>query len=535
MNVLYYGDNLDVLRKYFADETADLIYLDPPFNSNRDYNVLFREQSGEPAQAQIKAFGDTWKWSERAYACFCESCPRDRLVKLVQGFVETLGRNDVTAYLVMMAPRLVELHRVLKPTGSLYLHCDPTVSHYLKLILDVVFGAKNFKNEIIWKRTNVHSDSKTWSRVSDTVFFYTKTDRFTWNPPYAPHTERHLESKYRYREDDGRIYTLDNMTSPNPRPHMMYEWKGHASPPNGWRYSRETMAKLDAEGRIWYPDHKSKRPRLKRYLDEMSGTLLGNVWTDILPINSQAAERLGYPTQKPLALLERIISASSSPGDIVLDPFCGCGTAVIAAHRLGRQWRGIDVTSLAVSLIKSRLADSFNLREKQDYAVVGEPTTEADARAIFHKDPYEFQKWAVGLVPRAYPYQDKKGADSGMDGIVRFKDDAGDPKRCVIQVKGGHVSVSQVRGFRGVMEREKATLGLFLTLDSPTAPMLREADSPGFYVTPLGGLRIPRLQIRTVGQLLAGEGFQIPSAALLLGVRQAAAVAREARQEEMEL
>jgi site-specific DNA-methyltransferase (adenine-specific) len=534
-NALYYGDNLHILRKHIAGETVDLVYLDPPFNSNRDYNVLFKEQSGEGSPAQMKAFTDTWKWSEAAYHDFVTECERPQLIELMQGFINTIGRNDATAYLVMMAPRLAELHRVLKPTGSLYLHCDATVSHYLKLILDVLFSPKNFRNEIIWKRTNVHSDSKTWSRVSDTIFFYTKSDSFTWNPPYAPHSDQHIESKYRSQDNDGRFYTLSDMTSPNPRPNMMYEWQGHTSPPNGWRYSKETMAKLDSEGRIWYPTDKLKRPRLKRYLDEMAGTLLGNVWTDIFPLNSQAGERLGYPTQKPLSLLERIIAASSNTGDTVLDPFAGCGTATIAAQKLGRRWIGIDVTHLAIALIKYRLSDSFGLKDKKDFAVIGEPTTSAEAQALALQDRDEFQKWAIGLVERARPAQDKKGADRGLDGILYFRDDPrAEAKKCIIQVKSGHVGAALVRDLRGTMEREKATLALFITLDPPTGPMEKEAGAAGFYTTPLGNRAIPRLQIRTAEQLLAGQPFQVPSSAMLEGVRQAGAVKADSQQQGLE-
>jgi site-specific DNA-methyltransferase (adenine-specific) len=362
MNRLYYGDNLIVLREHLADESVDLIYLDPPFNSQRGYNLLFKSPKGHASDAQITAFEDSWHWGAQAEQEFAELLhqPNTDVAEMIQSLRHFLRESDVMAYLTMMANRLLELRRVLKPSGSLYLHCDSTAGHYLKILLDTIFGGENFRNEIIWQRTNVHSDSKTWSRVNDTIFFYTKSGKFTWNPIYAPHSEEHLKSKYRYRDPDGRLYTLDNMTSPNPRPNMMYEWKGHASPPNGWRYSKETMAKLDSEGRIWYPSDTTKRPRLKRYLDEMSGTLLGNVWTDINPINSQAAERLGYPTQKPLALLERIIQASSNPGDIVLDPFCGCGTAVHAAQKLGRRWIGIDITHLAIGLIEKRMKGVWN-------------------------------------------------------------------------------------------------------------------------------------------------------------------------------
>jgi adenine specific DNA methylase Mod len=214
------------------------------------------------------------------------------------------------AYLVMMTPRLMELHRVIKPTGSIYLHCDPTAGHYLKIIMDTIFGTENFRNEIVWKRTNVHSDAKRWSPVNDSILYYAKSNRFVWNPQHLPHSETHIASKYRLVDERGRRYTLSDMTSPNPRPNMMYEWKGFPSPQMGWRYSKETMAKLDAEGRIWYPDDRSRRPRLKRFLDEMPGTVVTSNWTDIDPINSQAAERLGYPTQKPVTLLKRIIPRS---------------------------------------------------------------------------------------------------------------------------------------------------------------------------------------------------------------------------------
>lgn len=540
-NTLYYGDNLDILRKRIPDASVDLVYLDPPFNSQRNYNVLFKEQAGNQSPAQIKAFTDTWEWSEQAYDTFLHECRDARLISLVQGFTQMLGRNALTAYIVMMAPRLAELHRVLKPTGSLYLHCDPTASHYLKLVLDAVFGPTNFRNEIVWKRTNVHNDSKTWSRVADTIFFYTLSDQYTWNTMYIPHSGEYVAAKYRYRDADGRLYRLDNMRSPAPRPNLTYTWNGFEPHPNGWAYSKETMARLDSEGRIWYPTHPdgspdpSRRLQLKRYLDEMSGTPLGTVWTDIPPLNSQAQERLGYPTQKPVALLERILSASSNPGDVVLDPFCGCGTAVIAAQRLGRQWLGIDVAHIAIALIKYRLTDSFSLSPKADYLVIGEPTTEAEARALANQDRDEFQKWAVGLVPRAMLAQQKKGADGGIDGLLYFRDDNADPKKAVIQVKSGHPNLGHARDFAHVMAREKATLGLYITLDPPTAPMRLEADALGFYTTPLGGHRLPRFQFRTAAQLLANEPFQIPSSALLVGVASAPRLTQDPAQQTLDL
>jgi site-specific DNA-methyltransferase (adenine-specific) len=267
-NKLFFGDNLQILREHVQDESVDLIYLDPPFNSQATYNVLFKERSGEQSTAQIAAFGDTWHWGLESQSAYFDLVTMGgKLAELMQSLYTFLGQNDMMAYLVMMALRLVELHRVLKATGSIYLHCDPTASHYLKLIMDAIFGAENFRGEITWRRTNIHNDAKNWSAVADILFYYVRDNRgFTWNPIYLKHSEAHVASKYR-EDADGRLYTLSDMRSPHPRPNLMYVWKGYAPHPNGWAYSRETMERLDAEGRIWYPDDKSKRPRLKRYLD----------------------------------------------------------------------------------------------------------------------------------------------------------------------------------------------------------------------------------------------------------------------------
>jgi site-specific DNA-methyltransferase (adenine-specific) len=487
--------------------------------------VLFRQESGRESEAQIAAFDDTWHWNETAEDTYQELVREGpphvaEMLSALRGFIAggKTGGNQMMAYLVMMAARLVELHRVLKPTGSLYLHCDPTASHYLKLILDTVFGPQHFRNEIVWQRTNVHSDSKTWSQVSDIIFFYTRSAAFTWNPPYAPHSERHLQTKYANVDENGRRYTLDNMTSPNPRPNMMYEWKGHTSPANGWRYSRETMTRLDEEGRIWYPDDKSKRPRLKRFLDEMPGTLIGNIWTDINPINSQAAERLGYPTQKPLALLERIISASSNPGDVVLDPFCGCGTTVAAAQKLGRRWIGIDITHLSIALQKYRLKEMFG--DAAEFQVIGEPVTLDDARQLAADDRFQFQWWTLSLI-RARPYggeagskTGKKGADRGIDGVINFIDDhTGKAKRVLVQVKSGKVKSGDVRDLVGTMDREAAVMGIFLSLEEPTREMTTEALKAGVYHSPGWNRDYRRVQIVTIGDLLAGTSkLELPPA-----------------------
>jgi DNA modification methylase len=303
-SVLICGENLERLAE-FPDDCIDLIYLDPPFFSNRQYEVIWGDE------AEVRSFEDRWQ-------------------------------GGIRHYVEWMRDRTRHLHRVLKPAGSFYLHCDSAANHYLKVMLDEIFGIERFRNEITWQRTNTHSDAKRWSPVSDTLLYYGKGEQPVWNPQRTTHDPQYVADKYRFEDPDGRRYMLDNMTSPNPRPNMMYVWKGHESPRMGWRYSKETMAKLDSEGRIWYPDSKDKRPRLKRYLDEMPGPVIGDIWTDIPPINSRARERLGYPTQKPEALLERIIAASSNQGDVVLDPFCGCGTTLAVAQRLGRQWIGIE-------------------------------------------------------------------------------------------------------------------------------------------------------------------------------------------------
>lgn len=515
---LYYGDNLKVLRDSVASGSADLIYLDPPFNSQVDYNVIFRDQQGEQSGAQILAFTDTWKWGPDDEQLLMEMMERHgELARFLSDTVTRLGRNDLSAYLVMMAARLVELRRVLKPTGSLYLHCDPTASHYLKTILDVIFGPQHFRNEIIWQRTNVHSDSKTWSRVSDVILFYTASDKFTWNPQYADHDPKYVTTKYRYDDKDGRgLYRLDNMTSPSPRPNMMYEWQGHAYPPNGWRYALETMQRLHDEGRVWYPADKGKRPQLKRYLKESQGVLLGNIWTDIPPLNSQAQERLGYPTQKPLALLERIISASSNPGDVVLDPFCGCGTTVCAAEKLERHWIGIDVTHLSIGLIKARLKRDFDLIVGKDYEERGTPRDLPAARYFAEQDPFQFQFWIVGEIGAQSfgglgdSRKGKKGGDTGIDGQLYFRTPEGTKiERAIVSVKAGrNLNPAMVRDLRGTVEREKAAVGILLLAHPPTKGMVQEAAQAGAYTW--GGRTYPKLQILTVEQILKGQQPDLP-------------------------
>ena len=511
-NSLYYGDNLDILRRYVRDESADLIYLDPPFNSNQTYNVLFQERDGSQSASQIKAFGDTWHWDETAARSYEETVEAGvQVAEAMQAFRKLLGTNDMLAYMSMMAPRLVELRRVLKPTGGLYLHCDPTASHFLKLLMDAVFGSANFRTEIIWKRTSAHSDTRQGrqqhGRIHDVLLFYTKTGDWNWNPVYTEYDREYIENSYRFVEPDGRRYGLWDLTGPGgaAKGNPSYEVMGVRK---YWRYTQEKMSELIAQGRVVQANPGSV-PRYKRYVDEMPGVPLQDLWTDIRPIGSQAAERLGYPTQKPVALLERIIQSSSNEGDVILDPFCGCGTTIAAAQKLGRLWIGIDITQLAISLIRYRMGDSFG--KDCRFEVIGEPTSLPDATALAEQDPYQFQWWALGLV-RARPADEKKGADRGIDGRRYFHDEGrgGKTKQIIFSVKAGKVTVSHIRDLVGVISREKAEIGAFLSLEPPTSPMRREAASAGFYESPWG--KHPRIQLLTIEDLLGGKSIDYPQA-----------------------
>ena len=517
-NRLFFGDNLDILRENVADESVDLIYLDPPFNSNATYNVLFRERTGKESAAQITAFEDTWRWSiesEYAFRDVVTDGP-EKLADLIQSLRGFLGQNDMMAYITMMAQRMAELYRVLKPTGSVYLHCDPTASHYLKLMMDAVFGQENFRNEITWKRTTSHNDARRkFSSISDNLLFYTKSNGFTFNPQYVPYSEEHIAQSYRHVDEANRRYTTRDLRSPSPRPNLIYDYKGYQPHPNGWSVSLERMKQLDAEGRLHFPESKSGRIRLKRYLDEMPGVPAADIWEDIKPIQAQAQERLGYPTQKPEGLLARIIQTSCPDDGLVLDPFCGCGTAVAVAERLGRRWIGIDITHLAISLMKSRLRDTFG-NDLSDYDVIGVPQDVESARALAleseHDGRYQFEYWALGLVDARPSKGNGKGADAGIDGYVNFFDDnTGRAKRVIVQVKSGQVRRDMIATLKGDMARENAEIGLFITLNPPTRPMIQEAVSVGFY-TPehYPNHQYPRLQILTIEDLLSGTQAEYP-------------------------
>lgn len=511
-NLLFYGDNLDVLRRHIADESVDLVYLDPPFNSNANYNVLFAAKDGTQAAAQIQAFEDTWRWDESAARAFAETVEQGGAVAdVLLAFERFIPASDMLAYLAMMAPRLVELRRVLKPTGSLYLHCDPTASHYLKLLLDAVFGPERFRNEITWKRSHAHSDTKqgrkAYGNISDVLLYYTASDDCTFNTQCTPYSQEYIDKYFRYRDENGRRYWLDNLTGPGgaAKGNPYYEVMGVS---RYWRYSKKRMQALIDEGRV-VQAKPGNVPQYKRYLDDTPGIPLQNIWVDIPPINMMAKERLGYPTQKPTELLARIINTSSNPGDVVLDPFCGCGTTVAAAQKLGRRWVGIDITHLAIGLIKTRLRDAYG--DEAKYHVIGEPTTVEDAARLAEEAPYQFQVWALGLVGARQAGDIKKGADKGIDGRLYFHDGSKATRQIIISVKAGKLHANYVRDLRGVLEREKADMAVLLSFGKPTQPMRAEAASAGFYTSPWGSH--PRLQLLTVGELLEGKRIDYPQTA----------------------
>jgi DNA modification methylase len=514
-NTLFYGDNLFILREHIPSESIDLIYLDPPFNSSRNYNVLFKDESGTESEAQITAFEDTWHWNLEAEHTFVElqTEASDHIAKMIESLHEFIGANQMMAYLVMMTARLIELHRVLKPTGSLYLHCDPTASHYLRILMDTIFGVNNFRNEIVWQRTNAKGNAFiSFAKNHDVILRYAKSDKATWNPQYTAHDPEYVENFYRYVEPEtGRKYTLGDLTNPNKdRPNLTYEFLGFT---RVWRWTKERMQEAYEKG-IVIQSQPGVVPRLKRYLDEQEGNPVGDVWTDIPPIQSQSAEKLGYPTQKPLMLLERIIQASSNPGDIILDPFCGCGTAIAAAQKLERRWIGIDITHLSIALQKYRLEAMFPGIE---FKVVGEPKDIGAAHQLAQEDRYQFQWWALSLI-RARPLggqegsrEGKKGSDKGIDGVIAFIDDnTGKAKRVLVQVKSGHVNSSHIRDLKGTLQREHAAIGVFITLEPPSKDMITEAASASFYHSPGWNKDYSRIQILTIEELLHGAEVKMP-------------------------
>lgn len=561
-NILYYGDNLDILTRYVKDETVDLVYLDPPFNSNANYNVLFKERDGSEAAGQIQAFEDTWTWNsadEKVFAGLVTA--GGKVADCLKAFRTFLGPCDMLAYLVMMAPRLVQLRRVMKPTASIYLHCDPSASHYLKMLMDAVFGPENFLNEIIWKRTYSHGSAKRYGPLHDSILFFAKRNDYFWSNPKAAHDPDYIGKHFNYVDDKtGNKFQAISLTGAGVRHGESGKpWRDidptavgrHWALPSKILKEIQSEAKsvqaaldaLDAAGRVYWPNKDGGTPRLKWFETDTDGVAIPDIWTDIGPISAQASERLGYPTQKPEELLERIINASSNEGDLVLDPFCGCGTTIAAAQKLKRRWIGIDITHLAITLMKKRLQDTFGieiegktsvskpataeagafstgaaaLKESSDFdkwnqsfRVVGEPTSLPDAAALAESDPYQFQWWALGLVG-ARPLDQKKGADKGIDGKIVFQGDSvGKFENVIISVKAGHTNVSQVRDLRGVLDREQAAIGVLISMEEPTKPMRTEAATAGHWESKMWAKQYPRLQLLTISELLAGEPIDMP-------------------------
>ena len=518
MNRLYYGDCLTIMQD-MAKWSVDLIYLDPPFNSNREYNAIYKDETGRPLPDQIEAFNDTWTLDEE----------RERALRHMPILLRETGIDDdvadfwriwlnalrgtnpkLLAYLSYMVERLAYMRPILKPTGSIYLHCDPTASHYLKVLMDGIFGHGNFRNEIIWKQTSGHSDAKRLGSVHDTILHYTKSDSFEYNQQFTDYDKSYIKRRFRHKDPDGRQFMDDNLSATGLRGGgYEYEYKGAKSI---WRLPVERMRELDAADRLYFTAKGGIR--IKRYLDAMKGISLNDVWTDVPPINSQAKERMGYRTQKPVALLERIIKASSNSDDVVFDPFCGCGTTMEAAERLGRKWIGIDIAIHAVKRVaRVRLIERLRLVQDQDFTIEGVPRNLEGAVDLWQRDPYHFQKWAVEQVDGFVTT--RRTADGGIDGRLYF-DMPGerDIQSMALEVKGGrHVGINILRELRGVLEDDRSLMAGLIVMHPPGD---RQAATFGRFRADAGDLKVhgrpyPRMQMLTVQEILEGKRFDTPS------------------------
>ena len=492
-NTLYFGDCLHVMREDIADESVDSIYLDPPFNSKRLYNAFI-------GGAQWVAFDDTWRWSE-AVDDWHELAGNVETAPAMEGLRQILGDGAMLAYLSYMGNRFVECRRALKPTGSIYLHCDPTASHYLKVLMDAIFGEGNFRNEIVWKRTSAHTDAGRMGSVHDVILLFSRSETSTFNPQFADYDADYVRKRYKHTDPDGRRYMDDNLTARGLRGGgYEYEYKGARSV---WRVPLETMRKLDAEGRLYFT--RRGGVRVKRYLDEMKGVAVNDVWTDIAPINARARERLDYPTQKPLALLDRIIRQSSNEGDVVLDPFCGCGTTIHAAQASGRRWIGIDVSVNACKIIERRLKSAFDSLW-EDIEFIGMPKTAEDALALAEIDKFRFERWAAALIDGMEPNAVQRG-DKGIDGRGRFALRKGAFIDLVSQVKGGGTGAPDVQAFNGARLQAGADMGVFICFaDRVTQGMRDAAASAGRFMD------APTMQIYTVEDYFDGRAPVFPRA-----------------------
>ena len=543
-NELYYGDNLDVLRRKIAPESVDLCYIDPPFNSKRNYFQIYNNQGSED-RAQAQAFVDTWNWGEEANAGLDYVLDIERLapragdtrwteqtVELIRGLAKVLGKGSLLAYLVHMTLRIVEIHRVLKPTGSFYLHCDPTASHYLKLVLDAVFCGQggDYINEITWKRAdtvkgNTGQGMRCFDKNTDTILFYTKSSDATFNAQYAQYSEKYLKDFYKFVEPDtGRRYRLISMTAPGDaaKGNPIYPVMGVE---RYWRYTKERMQGYIDAGMV-VQTKPGNVPQRKLYLDEGKGVPVQSLWDDVPALHSQAAERLGYPTQKPEALLERIIKASSNEGDTVLDAYCGCGTTVAVAQRLGRRWIGIDITYQSISLILKRFRDPFREDEagwkalEATIKLDGVPRDFESAMALANrkddKTRKEFEKWAVLTFSNNQArINEKKGADGGIDGIAYFLIDKDTNGKAIFQVKSRPGTRADLATLNSDRLREKAEFGFLICTgpaDAPTKAMREEILAAGKYQHPLLNRQDDRLQVVLLPELFQGKRLDLPMA-----------------------
>jgi len=539
VNKLYYGDNLEVLRKYIKDESIDLCYIDPPFNSKRNYNQIYNNL-GKEDQAQAQAFVDTWTWDNHANEALEEIQSNyqgkftSQTIDLIDGLTKVLGKGSLLAYLVSMTLRIVEIHRVLKSTGSFYLHCDPTASHYLKIVLDTIFCSQggDYIAEITWERTSAHSDSKTFANTTDVIFLYSKRI-LMFNQQFKPYSEEYLKKYYKHQDGKGRFLDRDLTAGGLSGGGYNYDWKGIKKL---WRCPIETMQKYEEQNKLYYT--RNGTPRLKQYLEEMPGVPLTNLWNDIPPINSQASERLGYPTQKPEALLERIIKASSNKGDIILDAYCGCGTTIAVAERLERNWIGIDITYQSISLMLKRLEDSFGKNVLDKIELNGIPKDLESAKALATKPDdrtrKEFEKWAVLTYSNNRAViNDKKGADKGIDAIAYFQGDKDNREKIVFQVKSGNVKSGDIRDLQGTMTLQGAALGIFITLKPPSKDMIQTAKSAGIYRGRYMSQSVDKIEIVTVQEIL--EQKKRLDVILTFEVLKAAEKQRETQGQQMSL
>ncbi len=522
MNHLYFGDSLDILKQLTAQHPQgfiDLVYIDPPFNSKRNYNVLFETVDLHDAKAQKEAFADTW--SNVSYKDTIEELKTIDLN--LSKFLDALDNIGISqgavSYLTTMAIRIYYIHKVLKPTGSFYLHCDPTMSAYLKLVCDLIFGEKGFRNEIIWKRRTgsnsaVHT-AKEFGNTADIIWFYTKGKEWSFHSQYSEGDEAYkayLENSFSKVDEKGRRYMSDNLANPAPRPNLMYDYKGYKHPKNGWAISKEKMEEWDKEGKLIFPENKEGRIRRKRYLDEVKGKPVQNIWDDVGAISSQADEALGYPTQKPEALLERIIQASSNEGDVVADFFCGCGTTVAAAQKLNRKWIGVDISHLAIGLIRKRLIDTYGEKIVKTFTVDGLPKDVGSARAlaIAPQGRMHFQDWVIETLLGGVA-NEKKTGDGGYDGYTTLEVDKGKKEIVLIEVKSGGLTVNQFRGFCKTVQQQKGAVGIMVCFaEQITKGMLSEAKGEGYFRNDLFGNRFDKIQIISVEDLLEGKLPDLP-------------------------